>query len=182
MYVKYALAIDAQKMANNLPSAAKNKLWTSILKAFKENELIDQALGFLNQMQFEHSSQSPADCAFSLKACTATKNVVEGQDLHTQIVQMGFDMDLLVSSTLVDMYAKCGSLIDAHGIFDKLPIRDVVSWNIIIAGYVDENAFQEALHLSSQMQKEGIAPSSVTSICILKACGSMGIVEKDNQI
>jgi pentatricopeptide repeat protein len=182
MYVKYALTIDAQKVSDNLPSAAKNKLWTSIKIAFKENEPIDQALGFLNQMQFEHISQSPADCACILKACSATKDVVKGQDLHTQIVHRGFDMDLSVSSTLVDMYAKCGSLTDAHELFDKLPIRDVVSWNIIIAGYVEENAFQEALHLFSQMQKEGIAPSSVTSICILKACGSMGIVEKGNQI
>jgi len=41
-----------------------------------------------------------------------------------------------MASSLVDIYAKCGSLLDAVRVFNKMPSHNVVSWNIIISGHV----------------------------------------------
>ena len=43
-------------------------------------------------------------------------------------------MSLVVGSTLMDIYAKCGQLIKSQEAIDKLPRCNLVSWNTLIAG------------------------------------------------
>ena len=44
---------------------------------------------------------------------------------------------------LVDMYSKCGCLEDAHKVFDQVPERNMVSWNVIILGYAQHGHGRE---------------------------------------
>jgi pentatricopeptide repeat protein len=48
-----------------------------------------------------------------LNACASVLALEEGRCAHEQIIQTGWDLDVFVRSTLVDMYAKCGSMEDA---------------------------------------------------------------------
>jgi hypothetical protein len=45
-----------------------------------------------------------------LNACTSVVALEEGRLAHEQIIESGWDSDLFLGSSLVDMYAKCGSL------------------------------------------------------------------------
>jgi hypothetical protein len=45
--------------------------------------------------------------------------IEEGRCVHQQIVECGWDSDVFVGSSLVDMYAKCGSMEDAGSVFNK---------------------------------------------------------------
>jgi pentatricopeptide repeat protein len=47
--------------------------------------------------------------------------------VHEQFVQSGWECDVFVESSLVDMYAKCGSVEDAWKVFNKLPSQNVVT-------------------------------------------------------
>eukprot|EP00250_Pteridium_aquilinum_P025445 c3080_g1_i1 orf=137-430(+) len=79
----------------------------------------------------EDDSAYPNGYAFValLKACTTHKNIERGCELHVEIARMGLlESDPFVMSSLVDMYTKCGSLAKAKEVFDRLAIRDVVSW------------------------------------------------------
>eukprot|EP00250_Pteridium_aquilinum_P007949 c17548_g4_i1 orf=1-321(-) len=80
------------------------------------------------------------------------------------------------------MYAKCGSLATAQEVFDNLLVRDVVSWTTLITGYVQGECSEDALQYFEKMRQEGIAPDDVTYACCLKACGSVGIIDKGQQI
>eukprot|EP00250_Pteridium_aquilinum_P027429 c34909_g1_i1 orf=2-217(+) len=71
------------------------------------------------------------------------------------------------------MYAKCGVLARAKETFDMLPVRDVVTWTALIAGYVQFSMDEEALKCLGRMQVEGISPNAATFVCSLKACGSI---------
>ncbi len=64
-----------------------------------------------------------------LKACASMVAIEEGRCVHWQIIQSGFESDMFVGSSLVDMYAKSGSMEDAWGVFNKMPSRAVVTWN-----------------------------------------------------
>jgi pentatricopeptide repeat protein len=77
-------------------------------------------------------------CYFSGGAeCSASVGALEeGRSVHVQIVQSGLESEVFVGSSLVDMYAKCGSIEDAWRVFNKMPSRDVVSWSAMILGHV----------------------------------------------
>eukprot|EP00250_Pteridium_aquilinum_P020273 c24766_g7_i2 orf=1-354(-) len=80
------------------------------------------------------------------------------------------------------MYAKCGMLQKAQEVFDELSTRDLVSWNTLIAGYVDHGHGKEALSCFKQMQLRGFSPNAITFACILKACGSIRALEKGEEV
>eukprot|EP00250_Pteridium_aquilinum_P033966 c6771_g2_i1 orf=1-309(+) len=75
------------------------------------------------------------------------------------------------------MYAKCGSLIEAQDVFDQLPAQDVVSWNALIAGYVENGLGHTALSRFEQMQEDGICLDAFTIVCVLRACGNTGAID-----
>ena len=81
-------------------------------------------------------------------------------------------------NTLVDFYPICGCLAEARQLFDELPKRDVVSWNVLIWAYVELGDNAEVFEYHEQMQIEHLSPDVVTYSIILRACGNIGCLEK----
>ena len=67
------------------------------------------------------------------------------------------------------MYAKCGVPAKAQEVLEELPTRNVISWNALLAGYVDNELNENIVCLFHQMQLEGVAPDVVTYVNLLKA-------------
>eukprot|EP01018_Ginkgo_biloba_P002100 Gb_06087 [translate_table: standard] len=76
--------------------------------------------------------------------------------VHEEITRRGFQSDVFVASTLVDMYTKCGSIENARDVFDKMPQRDTVSWNTMISGYAFHGHVDEALELFQKMPQPNV--------------------------
>ena len=111
-----------------------------------------------------------------LKSCGKNKDLRKGRRLHDDILRKGLlGKNPYVASSLVNMYAKCGSLTKAQELLDELLVRDVISWSALITGYVQHGRSQDALKWFRQMKDEGLSPDSVTYICILKACSSVSL-------
>ena len=53
-------------------------------------------------------------------------------------------------------YARGSSLEDAYKMFDNLFLKDIVSWNTMIGGYVDNGYNCRALELLERLEKESI--------------------------
>jgi pentatricopeptide repeat protein len=73
------------------------------------------------------------------------------------------------------MYAKCGVLSKANEVLEKLPSRNVITWNALISGYAQMGRFNEAFSCFKRMQHEDVAPDEVTFLCILTTCGHSGL-------
>ncbi len=56
-----------------------------------------------------------------IKACAGLGRLEDGRLVHQQLIQSGCESDVFVGSSLVDMYAKCGSIEDAGSLFNKMP-------------------------------------------------------------
>eukprot|EP01018_Ginkgo_biloba_P015578 Gb_31319 [translate_table: standard] len=91
-----------------------------------------------------------------LQACIKKKALLEGKLVHTHMNERGFIPDILLWNTLVNMYVKCGTLVDARKVFDEIPERDVASWNTMIAGYAQVGYVDEALDLFQKMPKPDV--------------------------
>ena len=84
----------------------------------------------------------------------------------------------MLGNALINMFRKCGELGKAQNILEELPIRDVISWNSLITGFVGRWLCHEALNYFELMQSEGLSPSILTLIGILRVCGSIGDTQK----
>jgi pentatricopeptide repeat protein len=62
-----------------------------------------------------------------LNACASVVAIEDGRCAHEQIIRSGWDSNVFVENSLVEMYAKCGSMEDAWRVFNKMPSQDVVT-------------------------------------------------------
>ncbi|PKA57145.1 Pentatricopeptide repeat-containing protein [Apostasia shenzhenica] len=112
-----------------------------------------------------------------LKCCGCSFELLEfGRMVHSAVVKVGLDHDVFVGSTMLDMYAKNGKMIEAINVFKAIPDPNVVVFNAMIAGFCrledesHDNLIGEALVFYSKMQRRGIMPSMFTLSSILRAC------------
>lgn len=83
-----------------------------------------------------------------------------GKLAQEQIIRRGFESDVFVASSLVDMHAKCGSIEDLLRVFTGMPTRTAVSWNAMTVACVKCGQPEKAMELAKQMQAQHVKPDS----------------------
>lgn len=111
---------------------------------------------------------------YLLKVCGDNADLRRGKEIHGQLVANGFASNVFAMTGVVNMYAKCRQVGEAYKMFDRLPHRDLVSWNTIISGYAQNCWAAPALELVLQMQEEGQRPDSITLVTVLPAVADVG--------
>lgn len=106
-----------------------------------------------------------------LKACSNFSGSREGRQVHGVVVKLGLLSDLYVQNSLIRCYGVCGDFSSAGKVFDEMLVRDVVSWNSLISGFMKAGYFDEAIFLFLRMDLE---PSIATLVSVLAACARKG--------
>eukprot|EP01018_Ginkgo_biloba_P020814 Gb_00195 [translate_table: standard] len=157
-------------------------LWNAMIRGYATYQLCEEALALFYQMQLTGMKPDKFTFTFVLKACAGLSALQEGKEIHAHICRTGCESDRYVGNSLVDMYAKCGVIEIAWQLFDKMSKRDVISWNAMIAGYVQNGHDVEALALFNQMQHGDIKPNYVTLLSVLQACANSGGLQQGKWI
>ncbi|CAI0416363.1 unnamed protein product [Linum tenue] len=115
-----------------------------------------------------------------LSACAHSGELEKGRAMHDYITRNSLPKTLVLQTSLVDMYAKCGAIDEALKVFREFSVlkTDVLMWNAIIGGLSTHGLLEEALHLFSEMQTTGIKPDEITYLCLLSACAHGGLVKE----
>ena len=156
--------------------------WNTIIGGYVDHDLNEEALVYYQEMQNEGVALNDLTYVSLLKACKNLRDLERGRDLHSEIAKEGFENDLFVTSSLLDMYSKCGILREAQDIFDELPVRDVVVWTTLLTGYMDHGLSAEALNCIEMMESDNISPNVFTYLCALKACCSLKNIKKGQSL
>ncbi|KAL1803116.1 hypothetical protein ACET3Z_031763 [Daucus carota] len=101
-----------------------------------------------------------------------------GQLIHAQIVKAGQPFDIFLSSSMIDMYAKCGELDDAWSIFRETKVRNTVLWTSVISGYGLHGRGRDAIQMFNWMLAEGIKPNEISFVGLLTACSHAGLLNE----
>lgn len=158
-------------------------LWNALISGYVKYEKCEEAFSCIERMQVGGVAPDAITYAFVLKACGSAGATDVGRNVHAEVEIKGLMKgNLFLGNASIDMYGKCGLVAEAHAVLRALPIRDIASWNSIIAGYADHVHGEEALNCFEQMQYEGIFPNSITFSCILKACGSLQAADRGSEI
>eukprot|EP00250_Pteridium_aquilinum_P018318 c24033_g2_i1 orf=1-672(-) len=148
-----------------------------------EDEEEAQEVANSNHQKAQQNICDPVILVSLLKDCAKQKDLQRGSKIHAVIVKRDLlKRNTFLGNALVNFYAKCSALSKALEVFDQLVVRDVVSWNSLIAGYVQHENDEEALDCFEFMQRQGFSPNAVTFTCILKACTRLGAADKGQEI
>ncbi|KAI5069866.1 hypothetical protein GOP47_0016167 [Adiantum capillus-veneris] len=182
MYAKCGALTKAQAVFDQF-QAQDPVMWNALLSGYVQNGFGHKALRCYKQMQDQGIHPDSVTFISVLKACGSTGAVDKGAEIHAELRKQGLlGRNIMLGTALVDMYSKCGAFAEALLVFDELPAPNVVTWNALITGYVQQGLCNEALQCLKRMKDHGLAPDNVTFICILTACGGLGAVEKGEEI
>ena len=182
MYVKCGVLTRAHEVLKELQT--RNVVsWNALISGYVHHGQFCEALNYFEEMQLQGISPNAITFTCILKACGSTGAIDKGKRIHEEIVgQRLLEKDIVLGNALVDMYTKCGVLTKAQSVLEELPKRDIVSWSTVIAGYAQHGQLHEALDCFRKMRSEGLYPNAITFVCLLKACGSAGALNKGEQI
>ncbi|XP_061356410.1 pentatricopeptide repeat-containing protein DOT4, chloroplastic-like [Gastrolobium bilobum] len=155
--------------------------WTSIIAAYVREGLYDDAVRLFDEMQCKGVSPDIYTVTSIVHACACSNSLDKGRDVHNYIKKNNMGLSLPVSNALMNMYAKCGSMEEAHLVFSQIPVKDIVSWNTMIGGYSKNSLPNEALELFLDMQKQ-LKPDDITMACVLPACAGLAALDKGREM
>nr|XP_043613662.1 pentatricopeptide repeat-containing protein At3g13880 [Erigeron canadensis] len=163
--------------------------WNSIIAGYVKAGLYCEMLQVLVKMHQSGVGFSSYVLGSVLNACCTNFRwcLTWGKLLHSLSMKLGWDLDVVVGTALLDMYAKIGDLNDAIAIFGFLRDKNVVMYNAMIAAMLHrQNASDEimknSVNLFNEMQRHRLGPSEFTFSTMIKACVTCKDLEYGKQI
>ncbi|XP_057968024.1 pentatricopeptide repeat-containing protein At3g29230-like [Malania oleifera] len=151
--------------------------WNTMLALYVRFKDYDQCLRLFDRMKEGDVMPNEATLVSVLTACANLGRLDEGKWVHSYINNnRKIKPDVLLSTALLTMYAKCGAMDFASNVFKEMPEKSVVSWNSMIMGYGMHGHGKKALEVFLEMEKSGTMPNTATFVCILCACTHAGMV------
>ncbi|KAF3784076.1 Pentatricopeptide repeat-containing protein [Nymphaea thermarum] len=177
-YVSSGSVCMARKLFDEMPE--RNVIsWSCMIDGCVRHGLYKEALGLFHEMLvMEEAKPNEITLSSVLSACGRLGALEHGEWVHAYIGKCGMKIDVVLGTSLIDMYAKCGSIERAHSVFCGLKCRDVMTWSAMISGLAMHGHDGKCLQLFSLMQREGVRPNAVTFVGVLCACGHVGLVDE----
>ncbi|CAA0812741.1 Putative pentatricopeptide repeat-containing protein [Striga hermonthica] len=182
-YSKLQLPHSSEQIFHETP-VKSSTTWSSIISCFSQNELPFRGLEYFKLM-LKNKGMVPDDYIFpcATKSCAMVNDRRLGRSVHCLAIKIGFGLNVHVGSSVVDMYAKCGSLVDARKLFDQMPEKNVVTWSGMISGYTQMGEHEEAMRLFKDAFSEGLEyVNDFTYSSVIRVCGNLTLFELGRQI
>ncbi|XVF56128.1 hypothetical protein PTKIN_Ptkin06aG0092100 [Pterospermum kingtungense] len=167
----------AEKMFDEIPE--RNLIaWSTMISGYAMMGLVNDAFSAFQEMQIQGVVPDKVTMVSVISACAAAGALNIGMWIHVYIEKQAIEIDIMLSTALINMYAKCGYIEKAKEIFEKMPVKDQKAWSSMIVGYAINGLAEEALEAFSQMQESEVKPSHVTFLGVLAACSHSGLVSE----
>lgn len=178
MYGRNYESGDARQLFDELPEPDAI-CWTSVISAFTRNDLFEEALGFFYVMQRDHGL-IPDEFTLGtvLTACGNLGRLKQGKEVHAKVVTSGLCGNVVVESSLLDMYGKCGSVDESRRVFDRMPRRNSVSWSALLGVYCQNGDFESVIELFREMEEADLYCFGT----VLRACAGLTAVRQGKEV
>ncbi|KAK7407709.1 hypothetical protein VNO78_09735 [Psophocarpus tetragonolobus] len=158
-------------------------IYNLMIKAFVKRGSFRSAISLFQQLRELGVWPDNYTYPYVLKGIGYIGEVGEGGKVHAFVVKTGLEFDPYVCNSLMDMYAELGLVEGFTQVFEEMPERDQVSWNIMISGYVRCKMFEEAIKVYRRMRMESDKkPTEATVVSTLSACAVLRNLEIGKEI
>ncbi|XP_020094472.1 pentatricopeptide repeat-containing protein At5g08305 [Ananas comosus] len=156
--------------------------WSAMIDGYVKGGECNEAIELFDSMealQFGPKANEVTMVSL-LCACAHLGSLEQGRRMHRYLEQNGFRLNLTLATSLIDMYAKCGSIHDALLVFCAVPAEktDVLIWNAMIGGLALHGLGKESVEMFEKMQELHVMPDEITYLGLLTACVHGGLVDE----
>ncbi|OVA09178.1 Pentatricopeptide repeat [Macleaya cordata] len=158
--------------------------WNSMIRALADSEASNlEAIECFMDMMRDGWSLNRVTFINVLAAVSSLSILELSQQVHTLVLKYHVADDIAVENALISCYGKCGKMDDCEKIFAIMSERrDEVSWNSMIAGYIQNGHLPKAMDLVWFMMQKGQRLDCFTFATVLSACASVAALERGMEI
>ncbi|KAJ1384977.1 Tetratricopeptide-like helical domain superfamily [Sesbania bispinosa] len=154
--------------------------WTTMISSLVETSKWNEALQIYVKMI--EAGVYPNEFTFvKLLGLSSFLGLGYGKLLHAQIIRFGVELNLVLKTAIVDMYAKCRRMEDAIKVSNQTPEFDVCLWTTIISGFTQNLQVKDAVNAFLDMEMYGILPNNFTYASLLNTSSSILSLELGKQ-
>ncbi|CAO2830868.1 unnamed protein product [Amaranthus hypochondriacus] len=152
--------------------------WTALLAYHSRNGLFVDCLKVYSAMRF--TGILPDQYVFPkiLRACAQLSEHRIGTIVHKEVIVCGAESNLQVCASLIDMYSKCGQVKCANQVLNNMVVKDLLSCNAMLSGYVANGCPELALEIFESMKLIGVEPDLITFNSVMEAYCQMGFCDE----
>ncbi|CAM0952406.1 unnamed protein product [Alopecurus aequalis] len=151
--------------------------WNAMISCYVQGGRCRDALDLYNRMKSLGLTPDEVTLAAVLSACGQNGDLASGKMIHCDVRDSFSDPRVTLLNSLLDMYARCGQLDTAIGLFTEMSNKNVISWNVIIGALAMHGRAQEAVMFFRTMVSHAFSPDEITFVGLLSACSHGGLLE-----
>ncbi|KAF7134430.1 hypothetical protein RHSIM_Rhsim08G0211700 [Rhododendron simsii] len=125
--------------------------WNAMISGYNRSKRFDESRKFFDAMGRKGVLPTSVTLVSVLSACSKLKDLETGKRVHQYIMSGNVDPSLILENALIDMYAACGAMDVALGLFESMTKRDLISWTVIVKGFVNSGQIDVARKYFDQM-------------------------------
>lgn len=154
MYVKCGRFDDALRVFDGMERRDVSS-WNTVLSGLVELGRYEEAFELFGDMRSSGVGADRFSLSALLTAATEGFSLPEGAAVHALSLKSGLEIDLSVGNALIGFYAEHGdSVEDVVGVFQRLPVKDVISWTGLLNGYMEFGLVGMALDVFDRMPEK----------------------------
>ncbi|CAJ2673159.1 unnamed protein product [Trifolium pratense] len=177
MYFNCGCVVDAYEVFEETEGGVRDHVtYNAMIVGFVSVDRFEDAFVMFRDMHRSFVCLSEVTFVSVLSSCCSLKVGYQAQGLA---IKMGFDRGYIaVNNAMITMYSCSGKVNEALNVFERMEeSRDLVSWNVMISMFVQENINEEAILTYMKMRRVGIEPDEFTYGSVLAASDSLQMVE-----
>ncbi|XP_038877556.1 pentatricopeptide repeat-containing protein At5g39350-like [Benincasa hispida] len=181
MYCKTGDVESARWIFDTMPS--RNWVsWNVMISGYVQNGLFVETLHLFQMLVMNDGGFDSGTVVSLIQLCSRTADLDGGKIIHGCIYRRGLDLNLVLSTAIVDLYAKGGSVAYASSVFERMKNKNVISWTAMLVGLAQNGHARDALKLFYHMQNEKVTPNALTLVSLVHCCMLLGSLREGRSI
>ncbi|KAL6568115.1 hypothetical protein OROHE_003799 [Orobanche hederae] len=175
---------DAKRVFDSADGYRDLVTWNSMLAAYLEHDLEERGFDIFSEMVRLRLETDAYTYSSIISACFGDARASLGKALHALVIKRGLERVTQISNVLISMYLKsnCQSVEDALKIFEKIFVKDLVSWNTILTGLSQNGLSENALWLFQKMHLDYLVTDQYAFAAVLRSCSDLATLQLGRQI
>ncbi|CAA7028783.1 unnamed protein product [Microthlaspi erraticum] len=180
-YVRAGDLVSARKVFDETPER-KLTTWNAMIAGLIQFEHNEEGLRLFKEMHGLGFSPDEYTLGSVFSGSAGLRSLTIGKQIHGYTIKYGLELDLVVNSSVAHMYMRNGRLEDGQNVIRSMPVRNLVSWNTLIAGNAQNGCPETVLHQYKLMKISGVRPNKITFVTVLSSCSDLAIRGQGQQI